>query len=1635
MVHSGVLLIVLLIGIFVSASEPWINSLVDLSTAGTVNEVGLSFELPPMEWNGTYGGASYDYAYSVVQTSDGGYAVAGCTFSYGAGYSDFWLVKVDAEGNALWNQTYGGTGNEEAHALVQTSDGGYAIAGYTESYGAGGYDFWLVKTDRDGYPQWNQTYGGVSTDYLHSMVQTSDGGYALAGITYIGGSYGEFWLVKTDENGDEQWNQTYGRADSDEAFSVVQTSEGGYALAGRTYSYGEGYNDFWLVKTDEEGNEQWNKTYGRSSQDCAYSVVQTSDGGYALVGHAYLDGESNFDFWLVKTDSNGDAEWNVTYGGAGDDAAFSMAQTSDGGYALAGWTGSFGVGYHDFWLVRTDLDGSEQWNKTYGGTNDEYAEALVPTSGGGYALAGAAWTSDSSFDFWVVKVAGSIYIRADGSVDPPTAPIDRDNDLYRLTGNITCSFNGIVIERDNMTLDGNGFTLKGSGVGNGLSLDGRVNVTATNMTIESFEHGVQANNSGLIALNHDLRIMSNGGGVTFSNTNDSTIISNSFLNNSRWAIHLASAVNNTISLNDLRNNGYNTTVGSFGSIAIGQYSSNNRVLNNRIANPENRSRGLHLNQTSGNIIYQNNLTDCGLVHVSMYNSSNNVIEQNIIGNYPLLLFAVWIMGSDSNQIRGNNISGRAGVGFILRGSINNSISRNNVVWSDYGLGFDCSSSNFNALYENSVQISNNPYSSSYPGIRFQNSVGNDIQGNYVMTNDPGIMLANCSETAISDNKVTNSSFYGIRCNPASNNISIVNNTITDCYYGLSLENSSNVTISENNITANKWNGIHVNGSSCVLVKQNHVEENYEGIVLTFCNSVNVSENNLLSNNVTAIRLSDSSGVYLHRNNVTGSLGDGILLEAYYFSSSDNTLEENTVSLSGDTGLLIRSSQNTTLRGNTLANNKYNFGIDGWVGSDFVQDIDTSNTVDGKPIHWLTGVEDAVLPADAGYVALINCTQARIENLSLAKNVQSILLISTNKTIITDNNISDCKAAGIQLHTSLENLLSRNRLSTIEGTAILLYESLNNTVQQNFAENVFRGIYAFDWNGNNTIIENTLVNCSEAITVGGGLHSARQNNITSASTGISVEGYRNDIADNIIANVSIGIRVTGPWNTVSGNNITEAGEACIRDVGYLSTVEGNILMSSSIGVKSSGSYGLRIVNNSIMNNVQGIYLSGPQNTIISNVVKSNTYGVYLEGAYECLLRKNIIEENTYAIYLDLSSSLNRIADNNITNNAYGFYFFENALNNTMYQNNMVNNTHQVYDRSWDDPNATASISIWDNGYRLRGNYWDDYNGTDADLDGIGDTPYVIDEYNQDRYPLMQMWTPTWDEALIIPTGQPIVDIAVASGWPCLYANTEKSFYMSPYGIAWYGPYPVNFSLTSVGFVWYGDAVFCGKDGLYYGGDPSQLVLNVSGYTKALGLFNNTLYVGTFLDDSPTLYYCVSDPWNSSNWYIDTGFSDIMNSSAPFGGIDSFAVHNDWMYVAAGNTIYSFDGTTWSIVKTFDDVYSVLDMTVYNGRLCLATRDQPWRKSFYQGGTGFSGRVIEFDGQNWTTILEHDYWIFSLAADSGTLYAGTANRILAYNGTEWSVSYEANDSACYVISLATLFGQVYAGTGNGLVLTHP
>ena len=339
-------------------------------------------------WEKTFGGTSGDGGKSVQQTTDGGYIITGSTNSFGNGDLDRYLIKVDGNGIEQWNQTYGDTNNNFSNSVQQTSDGGYIITGTT--FLVNGTIGLLIKTDGNGIEQWSQTFGdtNVSSGFYmgNSVQQTTDGGYIMTG--WENGNQGDVFLVKTDLNGIEQWNQTFGGIENDYGESVQQTSDGGYIITGSTFSFGNGDHDVYLIKTDSNGIELWNQTFGGIDDDYGKSVQQTSDGGYIITGYTFLNSPDVTDVYLIKTDGNGIEQWNQTFGGVDYDLGYSVQQTSDGGYIITGSTKSSGNGDEDVYIIKTDGNGIELWNQTFGGTNSDGGNSVQQTSDGGYIITG-----------------------------------------------------------------------------------------------------------------------------------------------------------------------------------------------------------------------------------------------------------------------------------------------------------------------------------------------------------------------------------------------------------------------------------------------------------------------------------------------------------------------------------------------------------------------------------------------------------------------------------------------------------------------------------------------------------------------------------------------------------------------------------------------------------------------------------------------------------------------------------------------------------------------------------------------------------------------------------------------------------------------------------------------------------------------------------------------------------------------------------------------------------------------------------------------------------------------------------------------------------------------------------------------
>jgi hypothetical protein len=406
-----------------------------------------------LDWDQTYDRGTDSYSFSVIQTGDSGYAIAGVIEN--TDDADVLVIKTQADGTLQWAKTYGQTDNEVGLAIISSSDGGYVVVGYSEPLTAQYDRLYMLWTSSDGTLEWSETFGGKNQDYAYSMTPTSDGGYAVVGyttstITY----YADVYFIKTSGTGIIEWSKTYDIANEDRAVSVIQTPDGGYAIAGysengvfliKTYANGTiqwsksydsangaevyamvqapdgGYTlvgsinspttssiDVYLIKTDADGNLQWTQTYGTTANEHGISMVRTSDGGYAIAGRVSLWNSSSMttkvDSYLIKTYANGTLEWSQIYSITDNNSANSLIQTSDGGYALAGQIQSSATYTYDVYLIKTYPNGTLQWSQTYGGTDDDYAYTVIVAGNGGYVLAGATRSLyDISYDGLLIK--------------------------------------------------------------------------------------------------------------------------------------------------------------------------------------------------------------------------------------------------------------------------------------------------------------------------------------------------------------------------------------------------------------------------------------------------------------------------------------------------------------------------------------------------------------------------------------------------------------------------------------------------------------------------------------------------------------------------------------------------------------------------------------------------------------------------------------------------------------------------------------------------------------------------------------------------------------------------------------------------------------------------------------------------------------------------------------------------------------------------------------------------------------------------------------------------------------------------------------------------------------------------------
>lgn len=410
---------------------------------------GMVSAQPPIQWQRPLGGFSVEEINIIKETNNNGFILAGLARSQNGdvsgvhGETDFWVVNLNHQGQILWQKALGGTSYDVAHAVANTAEGGYIVAGKTLSNDGdvtgnhGNYDFWIVKLSSLGQIEWQKTLGGSDEDVAQSILQTSDGGYVVAGWSYsndgdaVGNTGFHYWVLKITSTGILEWQNSFGGTGGEMAHDIQEAMDGGFVLVGRTYSNNgdvsgsHGGSEFWVVKISNIGQLEWQKTLGGTGVDIGQSICKGADDGYMVVGFTSSLGtgqvtynHGGLDVWAVKLNNSGEIQWQKTFGGSDNDWGNFVSTTSDGGYVIIGETisndgdVSENDGGVDIWALKINNIGEIQWQKTLGGTDTEYGSAIEQTKDGGYILSGYTHSDNGdvvgfhgSRDGWIVKLS------------------------------------------------------------------------------------------------------------------------------------------------------------------------------------------------------------------------------------------------------------------------------------------------------------------------------------------------------------------------------------------------------------------------------------------------------------------------------------------------------------------------------------------------------------------------------------------------------------------------------------------------------------------------------------------------------------------------------------------------------------------------------------------------------------------------------------------------------------------------------------------------------------------------------------------------------------------------------------------------------------------------------------------------------------------------------------------------------------------------------------------------------------------------------------------------------------------------------------------------------------------------------
>ena len=349
-------------------------------------------------FNNTFGDASYDYGRSLIELNDGGYLIAGNTSLLGDNYSNALLIKIDHTGKEMWKRDYTFSSVDRLNMVKELQDGSLVAAGFTMSSTNYSKDILVIKTDAQGNLEWQRSYGDAQDETANSIDISIGGGFIISGeVINENTGFSLCYLIKIDNEGELDWSNTFGGSQNDNGLSVISTNDAGFAITGMTRSLGDSNGDVWLIKVNSNGEMEWERTYGGDDTEYGRTIQQTVDGGYIIIGQTESFGLGYNDAYLIKTDSQGNEIWSQTFGGQGTDQGRQVVNTLDEGYLISGYTDSFGtLGGFNFWLVKANSLGELEWQRFYGEQGDDRGLSGIQTSDGGYAIAGYTNSGTSS---------------------------------------------------------------------------------------------------------------------------------------------------------------------------------------------------------------------------------------------------------------------------------------------------------------------------------------------------------------------------------------------------------------------------------------------------------------------------------------------------------------------------------------------------------------------------------------------------------------------------------------------------------------------------------------------------------------------------------------------------------------------------------------------------------------------------------------------------------------------------------------------------------------------------------------------------------------------------------------------------------------------------------------------------------------------------------------------------------------------------------------------------------------------------------------------------------------------------------------------------------------------------------------